>query len=75
MKAQLDMDKIAKALGAERRGNVAAKGGHFGAHQLAAEVSVESPRLAHPGDAADFAMEILSEESGELPDPIAARRA
>jgi len=39
MKAQLDMDKIAKGLGAERRGKVAAKGGHFGAHELAAEVS------------------------------------
>jgi hypothetical protein len=38
MKAQLDMDKIAKGLGAERRGKVAAGGGHFGAHGLAAEV-------------------------------------
>src|SRR4051812_42547411 len=38
MKAQLDMDKIAKGLGAERCGEVAAKGGYFGAHHLAAEV-------------------------------------
>jgi hypothetical protein len=38
MKAQLDMDKIAKGLGAERRGTVTARGGHFGAHGLAAEV-------------------------------------
>lgn len=38
MKAQLDMDKIAKGLGAERRGKVTAGGGHFGAHGLAAEV-------------------------------------
>src|SRR5579863_3446425 len=38
MKAQLDMDKIAKGLRAERGGPVAAKGGHFGAHQLAAEI-------------------------------------
>jgi hypothetical protein len=39
MKAKLDMDKIAKALGAERRGPIAAKGGYFGAAQLAKEVS------------------------------------
>jgi hypothetical protein len=38
MKAQLDMDKIAKGLGAERRGKVAAGSGYFGAHGLAAEV-------------------------------------
>jgi hypothetical protein len=38
MKAQLNMDKIAKGLGAERRGKVTAGGGHFGAHGLAAEV-------------------------------------
>ena len=38
MKAQLDMDKIAKGLRAERGGRVAAKGGHLGAHQLAAEI-------------------------------------
>ena len=39
MKAQLDMDKIAKGLGAERRGKVVAKGGHLGALELAAEVA------------------------------------
>ena len=33
MKTQLDMDKIAKGLGAERRGKVAASGGYFGAMQ------------------------------------------
>lgn len=38
MKAQLNMDKIAKELGAERGGSVAAGGGHFGALGLAAEV-------------------------------------
>jgi hypothetical protein len=38
MKPKLDMDKIAKALGAQRRGKVAATGGHFGAVQLVAEV-------------------------------------
>jgi hypothetical protein len=38
MKAQLDMDKIAKGLGAERRGKVEAKGGYFGAMQLLADI-------------------------------------
>jgi hypothetical protein len=38
MKKQLDMAKIAKALGAERRGKVSAKGGHFGAIGLLADV-------------------------------------
>jgi hypothetical protein len=33
------MDRIAKSLGAERRGTVAARGGYFGALQLAAEVA------------------------------------
>jgi hypothetical protein len=38
MKRQLDMDKIAKGLGAERKGKVAATGGYFGALQLSAEI-------------------------------------
>jgi|SRR6516165_7778965 hypothetical protein len=38
MGANLDMDRIAKELGAERRGKVSARGGYFGALQLAAEV-------------------------------------
>ena len=37
-KTKLDTKKIAKALGAERRGKVAAKSGHFGAMQLVAEI-------------------------------------
>jgi hypothetical protein len=39
MGAPLDMDRIAKSLGAERRGKVTPRGGYFGALQLAAEVS------------------------------------
>lgn len=39
MSTALDMDRIAKELGAERRGKVAARGGYFGALQLAAEVA------------------------------------
>jgi len=38
MKAHLDMDKIAKGLGAERLGTVTARGGYFGAQGLTAEV-------------------------------------
>jgi hypothetical protein len=39
MSAALDMERIAKELGAERRGKVSPRGGYFGALQLAAEVS------------------------------------
>ena len=39
MSTPLDMDRIAKNLGAERRGKVVSRGGYFGAVQLAAEVS------------------------------------
>jgi hypothetical protein len=38
MKERIDIDKIAKALGAERRGKVPVSGGPFGAMQLVAEV-------------------------------------
>jgi len=38
MKPKLNMDKIAEGLGAERRGNVQAGGGYFGALNLAADV-------------------------------------
>src|SRR6516165_11106433 len=38
MGAALNMDRIAKQLGAERRGKVSPGGGYFGAIQLAAEV-------------------------------------
>lgn len=39
MGANLDMNEVAKALGAERVGKVSARGGNFGAIQLAAEVA------------------------------------
>ena len=38
MKMRLDMDKIARGLGARRRGKVAASGGYFGAMQLLADI-------------------------------------
>ena len=39
MSTALDMDQIAKDLGAERHGKVVSQGGYFGALQLAAEVA------------------------------------
>jgi 4-aminobutyrate aminotransferase-like enzyme len=39
MGKSLDMERIAKALGAERRGKISPRGGYFGALQLAAEVT------------------------------------
>ena len=42
MSTTLDMERIAKELGAERRGKVSAHGGYFGALQLAAEVASRS---------------------------------
>jgi len=38
MKRPLDMEKIARGLGAQRRGKVSATGGYFGAMQLLADV-------------------------------------
>jgi hypothetical protein len=40
VKTQLDMDKIARGLGAERRGKVTASGGYFGAIQLLTDIEV-----------------------------------
>jgi hypothetical protein len=39
MKTRLDLGKIARALGARRRGKVSATSGYFGAQQLLAEVT------------------------------------
>lgn len=39
MKPKLNMDKIVKRLGGQRRGTVTATGGYFGALELAAEVT------------------------------------
>lgn len=38
MKRRLDMQKVAKGLGAERGGRMSAKGGYFGAMQVLADV-------------------------------------
>ena len=42
MSTTLDMERIAKELGAEQRGKVSVRGGYFGALQLAAEVASRS---------------------------------
>ena len=39
MGTSLDMERIAKELGAERRGKISARGGYFGALQLAADLA------------------------------------
>src|SRR5258708_33287879 len=39
MSASLDMERIARELGAKRGGKVSARGGYFGALQLAAEIA------------------------------------
>src|SRR5713226_3464195 len=38
MKPRLNLNKIAKSLGAERRGKVSARAGYFGAMQLVADI-------------------------------------
>jgi hypothetical protein len=44
MKIRLNMNKIAKGLGAKRRGKVVASGGYFGALQLLADSRDSLPR-------------------------------
>ena len=53
MKTQLDMDKIAKVLGAERKGKVGASGGYFGAMQLLAEIEARFRRPIRGGRPTD----------------------
>jgi len=54
MKTQLDMGKIARGLGAERRGRISASGGYFGAMQLLADIEARfrvPPGGGRPTDA------------------------
>ena len=54
MKVRIDVDKIARGLGAERRGKVAASGGYFGAIQLPADIEARfrvPPGGGRPTDA------------------------
>jgi hypothetical protein len=50
---KIDIDKIAKGLGARRRGSVAAGSGYFGAMQIAAEVQARFRVPAGGGRATD----------------------
>jgi hypothetical protein len=50
---KLDMDKIAKALGADRQGRVSAAAGYFGAMQLAAEINARFRVPSRGGRATD----------------------
>lgn len=53
MKPRLDMDKIAKGLGAERRGKVPVSGGYFGAMQLVSDIQARFRAPARGGRATD----------------------
>ena len=52
---KLDMDKIAKVLGAERRGEVSARSGYFGAMQVAAEIQARFKAPSRGGRSTDAA--------------------
>ena len=58
MSTTLDMERIAKELGAERRGKVSAHGGYFGALQLAAEVASRSRVSESPPSSNELLKEI-----------------
>ena len=53
MKTRLDMDKIARGLGAKRRGKVNVSGGYFGAMQLLADIEARFRIPARGGRATD----------------------
>jgi len=55
MKTRLDMDKIAKGLGATRQGKVVAGGGFFGGLQLLADIEARFSVPAGGGRATDKA--------------------
>src|SRR2546425_13251186 len=78
MKRRLDMDKIAKGLGAERRGKVSATGGYFGAMQLLADVEVKFRVPAGGGGPTDprgteRRLVPLAPETPERPEQITTR--
>ena len=53
MKSRFDMDRIARGLGAKRRGKVIASGGYFGAMQLLADIGARFRVPAGGGRATD----------------------
>ena len=58
MSTTLDMERIAKELGAERCGKVSAHGGYFGTLQLAAEVASRSRVSERPPSSNELVKEI-----------------
>jgi hypothetical protein len=61
----LDMERIAKELGAERRGKVSAPGGYFGALQLTAEIAARF-RVPEGGGAQPIRRGVSNALSGSL---------
>ena len=68
MSTTLDMERIAKELGAERDGKVSAHGGYFGALQLAAEVASHSRVSESPPSSNELLREIgkIAEVQGQV---------
>ncbi len=68
MSTTLDMERIAKGLGAERCGKVSAHGGYFGALQLAAEVASHSRVSESPPSSNELLREIgkIAEVQGQV---------
>jgi hypothetical protein len=54
MKTRLDMNKIAKGLGARRRGKATASGGYFGAMQLVASLLEKTPNESAKNEAEEL---------------------
>ena len=73
MKTQLDMDKIAKGLGAERRGKVSATGGYFGAMQLLADVEARFRVPAGGGRPTDPAVDRAAARTARAANARASR--
>ena len=70
MSTTLDMERIAKELGAERRGKVSAHGGYFGALQLAAEVASRSRVSERPPSSNELLKEIGKTARKEVQDQV-----
>ena len=70
MSTTLDMERIAKELGAERRGKVSAHGGYFGALQLAAEVASRSRVSESPPSSNELVKELDKIARKEVQDQV-----
>ena len=76
-KQQLDLARIARALRAERRGKVTAKGGYFGAAALLADVEARFRAPAGDGRATDPHLKLGAgsqpDEQARVPNSAGAR--